>query len=87
MTLKYLTICLRLEKFNKDVEKKNKESSTIMEGNIIKTGLISSIKRKKSFGPKNYLSKKKFNGHCHNYRKARHKLVECRARKMKKDKG
>nr|XP_016458323.1 PREDICTED: uncharacterized protein LOC107782004 [Nicotiana tabacum] len=43
-------------------------------------------KRKKASGPKNYPSKKKFKGNCHNCEKTGHKAVDCRAPKNDKKK-
>nr|XP_016453058.1 PREDICTED: uncharacterized protein LOC107777526 [Nicotiana tabacum] len=83
MTLEYLIVRLRIEENNKAAEKKSRENLTIMGANIVEEASTSK-KRKKSSGPKNYPSKMKFKGNCHNYGKVGHKATECRA--PKKDK-
>ncbi|XP_070051548.1 uncharacterized protein [Nicotiana tomentosiformis] len=55
--------------------------------NIVETALTNPKKRKKSSGPNNYPSKKKFKGNFHNCGKVGHKAVECRAPKKEKKKG
>ncbi|XP_070031901.1 uncharacterized protein [Nicotiana tomentosiformis] len=55
-------IHLRIEEDNKVAEKKSRGNSTIMGENIVEEESTSNIKRKKSSGPKNYPSKKKFKG-------------------------
>ncbi|XP_070046460.1 uncharacterized protein [Nicotiana tomentosiformis] len=87
MTLEDLIIRLRIEEDNKAAEKKSCGNSTIMGENIIEEASTSNRKRKKSSGPKNYLSKKKFKGNCHNCGKVGHKVVDCRAPKKDKKKS
>nr|XP_016455968.1 PREDICTED: uncharacterized protein LOC107779978 [Nicotiana tabacum] len=62
MTLEDLIVRLRIEEDNKAAGKKYRVKSTIMEANIIEEVSTSNKKRKKSSGPKNYPSKKKFKG-------------------------
>ncbi|XP_075083551.1 uncharacterized protein LOC142167286 [Nicotiana tabacum] len=87
MTLEYLIVCLRIEEDNKASEKKFCGNSTIIGANIIEEASTSNRKRKKSSGPKNYPSKKKFKGNCHNCGKVGHKVVDCRAPKKDKKKS
>ncbi|XP_055803610.1 uncharacterized protein LOC129872713 [Solanum dulcamara] len=86
MTLEDLIVRLRIEEDNKAAEKKARGNSIIMGENIVEDGPNKSKKRKKPFGPKNYPSKKKFKGDCHNCGKTKHKAVECRVPKKKKKK-
>ncbi|XP_070047382.1 uncharacterized protein [Nicotiana tomentosiformis] len=86
MTLEDLIVRLRIEEDNKATEKKSRGNSTIMGANIVEEASTSK-KRKKSSGPKNYPSKKKFKGNCHNCGKVGHKAAECRAPKKDKKKS
>ncbi|XP_070057868.1 uncharacterized protein [Nicotiana tomentosiformis] len=72
ITLEVLIVRLRIEEDNKAAEKKSRRNSTIMGANIVEEASTSN-KRKKSSGPKNYPSKKKFKGNCHNCEKVGHK--------------
>ncbi|XP_009608717.1 uncharacterized protein [Nicotiana tomentosiformis] len=83
MTLEDLIIRLRIGGENKATEKKSCGNSTIMGANIVEEASTNK-KRKKPSGPKNYPSKKKFKGNCHNYGKVGHTAANCRA--LKKDK-
>ncbi|XP_070031624.1 uncharacterized protein [Nicotiana tomentosiformis] len=76
MTPKDLIVRLRIEEDNKAAEKKSRGNSTIMGANIIEEASTSNSKRKKSSGPKNYPSKKKFKGNCHNCGKVGHKAMD-----------
>ncbi|XP_075085094.1 uncharacterized protein LOC142168326 [Nicotiana tabacum] len=87
MKLKDLIVRLRIEEDNKDAKKKTRGNSTIMRANIVETAPTNSKKRKKSSGPNNYPSKKKFKGNYHNYGKVRYKAAEYRAPKKEKKKG
>jgi len=58
-----------------------------MGANIIEIASAINRKRKKSYGPKNYPSKKKFKGNCHNYGKVGYKAMDCRAPKKDKKKS
>nr|XP_016469579.1 PREDICTED: uncharacterized protein LOC107791934 [Nicotiana tabacum] len=87
MKLEDLIIRLRIEEDNKVAEKKTRGNSTIMGANIVETTPTSPKKRKKSSGPNNYPSKKKFKGNYHNCEKFRHKVAECRAPKKEKKRG
>ncbi|XP_055835158.1 uncharacterized protein LOC129903633 [Solanum dulcamara] len=87
MTLEDLIVRLRIEEDNKVAEKKARGNLIIMGANIIKDGPNKSKKRKIPSVPKNYPSKKKFKGDCHNCEKTGHKVVECRAPKKEKKKG
>ncbi|XP_070004705.1 uncharacterized protein [Nicotiana sylvestris] len=60
MTLEDLIVPLLIEEDNKAAEKKSRGNSTIMGANIIEETSTSNRNRKKPFGSKNYLSKKKF---------------------------
>uniref|UniRef100_A0A1S3Z597 CCHC-type domain-containing protein n=1 Tax=Nicotiana tabacum TaxID=4097 RepID=A0A1S3Z597_TOBAC len=84
MTLEDLIVRLWIEEDYKAAEKKSRGNSTIMGVNIVKEALTSK-KRKKSSGPKNYPSKKKFKRNCHNCEKVGHKAAECRAPKKDKE--
>ncbi|XP_070010787.1 uncharacterized protein [Nicotiana sylvestris] len=86
MTLEDLIVRLRIEEDNKTAEKKSRENSTIMCANIVEEAPTSK-KKKKPSGPKNYPSKKKFKGNCHNCGKVGHKAAECRAPKKDKKKS
>ncbi|XP_075083587.1 uncharacterized protein LOC142167321 [Nicotiana tabacum] len=86
ITLEDLIVRLRIEEDNKATEKKSRGNSTIMGANIVEEASTSK-KRKKSSGPKNYPSKKKFKGNCHNCVKVGHKATECRAPKKDKKKS
>ncbi|XP_075080166.1 uncharacterized protein LOC142165529 [Nicotiana tabacum] len=86
MTLEDLIVCLRIEEDNKAAEKKSRKNATIMGANIVEEPSTSK-KRKKSSGPKNYPSKKKFKGNCHNCEKVGHKATKCRAPKKDKKKS
>ncbi|XP_055802108.1 uncharacterized protein LOC129871232 [Solanum dulcamara] len=86
MTLEDLIVRLRIEEDNKVAEKKARGNSTIMKANIVEDGPNKSKKRNKSYGPKNYPSKKKFKEDCHNCKKTRRKAVENRAPKKEKKK-
>ncbi|XP_070049976.1 uncharacterized protein [Nicotiana tomentosiformis] len=86
MTLEDLIVRLRIEEDIKAAEKKSRENSTIMDANIIEEASTSK-KRKKSSGPKNYPSKNKFKGNCHNCGKIGQKATECRAPKKDKKKS
>nr|XP_016454297.1 PREDICTED: uncharacterized protein LOC107778532 [Nicotiana tabacum] len=72
ITLEDLIVRLRIEEDNKAAEKKSRRNSIIMGANIVEEASTSN-KRKKSSGPKNYPSKKKFKGNCHNCEKVGHK--------------
>ncbi|XP_075104557.1 uncharacterized protein LOC142178600 [Nicotiana tabacum] len=85
MTLEDLIVRLQLEEDNKAAEKKSRGNSIIMGANIVEEASTSK-KRKKSSGPKNYPSKKKFKGNCHNCGMVGHKAAECRAPKKDKKK-
>nr|XP_016481918.1 PREDICTED: uncharacterized protein LOC107802856 [Nicotiana tabacum] len=65
---------------NKNAEKKSRGNSTIIRANIVEEA-PQNKKRKKTSGPNNYPSKKKFKGNCHNCGKSGHKAVVCRAPK------
>ncbi|XP_019257825.1 PREDICTED: uncharacterized protein LOC109236050 [Nicotiana attenuata] len=78
MTLEDLIVRLRIEEDNKAAEKKSRENSTIMGANIIEEASTSK-KRKKSYGIKNYPSKKKFKGNFRNYGTVGQKAAEYRA--------
>ncbi|XP_016467425.2 uncharacterized protein LOC107790041 [Nicotiana tabacum] len=80
MTLEDLIVRLRIEEDNKAAEKKSRGNSTIMGANIVEEASTSK-KRKRPSGPKNYPSKKRFKGNCHNCGKVGHKATECRAPK------
>ncbi|XP_075103692.1 uncharacterized protein LOC142178261 [Nicotiana tabacum] len=84
--LEDLIVHLRIEEDNKAAETKSRGNSTIMGANIIEEASTSK-KRKKSSGPKNYLSKKKFKGNCHNCGKVGHKAADCRVPKKDKKKS
>nr|XP_016438371.1 PREDICTED: uncharacterized protein LOC107764329 [Nicotiana tabacum] len=86
MTLEDLIVRLRIEEDIKAAEKKSRGNSTIMDANIIEEASTSK-KRKKSSGPKNYPSKNKFKGNCHNCGKIGQKATECRAPKKDKKKS
>ncbi|XP_070025422.1 uncharacterized protein [Nicotiana sylvestris] len=86
MTLEDLIIHLWIEEDNKAAEKKSRENSTIMGANIVEEASTSK-KRKKPSGPKNYPSKKKFKGNCHNCGKVGYKATECHAPKKDKKKS
>ncbi|XP_075109723.1 uncharacterized protein LOC142181160 [Nicotiana tabacum] len=86
MTLEDLIVRLRIEEDNKTAEKKSRGNSTIMGANIVEEAPTSK-KKKKPSGPKNYPSKKKFKGNCHNCGKVGHKAAECRAPKKDKKKS
>ncbi|XP_070050718.1 uncharacterized protein [Nicotiana tomentosiformis] len=86
MMLEDLIVRLRIEEDNKAAKKKSRGNSTIMGANIIEEASTSK-KRKKWSGPKNYPSKKKFKGNCHNCGKVGHKAAECRAPKKDKKKS
>ncbi|XP_075091902.1 uncharacterized protein LOC142172044 [Nicotiana tabacum] len=77
MKLENLIVRLRIEEHNKAAEKKTRENSIIMGANIVETAPTNPKKRKKSSGPKNYPSKKKFKRNCHNCGKLGHKAAEC----------
>ncbi|XP_075102233.1 uncharacterized protein LOC142177445 isoform X2 [Nicotiana tabacum] len=81
-----LIVRLRIEDDNKAADKKSRGNSTIMGANIVEEASTSK-KRKKSSGPKNYLSKKKFKGNCHICENVGHKATECRAPKKDKKKS
>ncbi|XP_070003876.1 uncharacterized protein [Nicotiana sylvestris] len=66
MKLEDLIVRLRIEEDNKAAEKKTCGNSTIMGANIVETAPTNPKKWKKSSGPNNYPSKKKFKGNCHN---------------------
>ncbi|XP_070030548.1 uncharacterized protein [Nicotiana sylvestris] len=85
MTLEDLIVRLRIEEDNKNAEKKSRGNSTIIRANIVEEA-PQNKKRKKASGPKNYPSKKKFKGNCHNCGKSGHKAVDCRAPKNDKKK-
>ncbi|XP_070003221.1 uncharacterized protein [Nicotiana sylvestris] len=85
MTLEDLIVRLRIEEDNKNAEKKSRGNSTIMGANVVEEA-PQNKKRKKASGPKNYPSKKKFKGNCHNCRRSGHKAVDCRAPKNDKKK-
>nr|XP_009794184.1 PREDICTED: uncharacterized protein LOC104240970 [Nicotiana sylvestris] len=85
MELEDLIFRLRIEEDNKAAKKKSRGNSTIMSANIVEE-TSTSKKRKKSSGPKNYPSKKRFKGNCHNCGKVGHKATECRASKKDKKK-
>ncbi|XP_009612479.1 uncharacterized protein [Nicotiana tomentosiformis] len=68
-------------------EKKTRGNSTIMGANIVETAPTNPKKRKKSFEPNNYPSKKKFKGNCRNCEKVGHKDAKCCAPKKEKKKG
>ncbi|XP_055823171.1 uncharacterized protein LOC129891735 [Solanum dulcamara] len=87
MTLEDLIVRLRIEEDNKAAENKARGNSIIMGENIIEDGPNKSKKRKKPSGSKNYPSKKKFKGDCHNCGKTGHKAMKCRASKKEKKKG
>ncbi|XP_070007203.1 uncharacterized protein [Nicotiana sylvestris] len=80
MTLEDLIGRLRIEEDNKNAEKKSRGNSTIIRANIVEVA-PQNKKRKKASGPKNYPSKKKFKGNCHNCGKFGHKAVDYRAPK------
>ncbi|XP_070051520.1 uncharacterized protein [Nicotiana tomentosiformis] len=84
MKLEDLIVRLRIEEDNKAAEKKTRGNSIIMRANIVETAPTNPNKRKKSSGPNNYPSKKKFKGNCHNCEKVGHKTAECRAPKKEK---
>ncbi|XP_019231786.1 PREDICTED: uncharacterized protein LOC109212591 [Nicotiana attenuata] len=86
MTLEDLIVRLRIEEDNKAAEKKSHGNSTIMGANIVEEASTSK-KRKKPYGPKNYPSKKRFKGNCHNCGHVGHKATECRAPKKDKKKS
>ncbi|XP_075110198.1 uncharacterized protein LOC142181242 [Nicotiana tabacum] len=85
MTLEDLIVRLRIEEDNKNAEKKSHGNSTIMGANVVEEA-PQNKKRKKASGPKNYPSKKKFKGNCHNCGRSGHKAVDCRAPKNDKKK-
>ncbi|XP_016473600.1 uncharacterized protein LOC107795471 [Nicotiana tabacum] len=85
MTPEDLIVRLRIEEDNNAAEKKCRGNSTIMSANIVEEASTSK-KRKKPSGPKNYPSKKKFKGNCHNCENVGHKAVECCAPKTDKKK-
>ncbi|XP_070049711.1 uncharacterized protein [Nicotiana tomentosiformis] len=87
MKLENLIVRLRIEEHNKAAEKKTRENSIIMGANIVETAPTNPKKRKKSSGPKNYPSKKKFKRNCHNCGKLGHKAAECCVSKKEKKKG
>nr|XP_009622350.1 uncharacterized protein LOC104113772 [Nicotiana tomentosiformis] len=87
MTLEVLIVRLWIEEDNKAAEKKSCGNSTIMGANIIGEASTSNRKRKKLSGPKNYPSKKRFKGNCHNCGKVGHKVMDCRATKKDKKKN
>ncbi|XP_070047048.1 uncharacterized protein LOC142169771 [Nicotiana tabacum] len=86
MMLEDLIVCLRIEEDNKATEKKSGGNSKIMDENIVEEASTSK-KKKKLSGPKNYPSKKKFKGNCHNCGKVRYKVADCRAPKKDKKKS
>lgn len=57
-----------------------------MGANIVKTAPTNPKKQKKSSGPNNYPSKKKFKENCHNCGKVGHKAAEYRTPKKEKKK-
>lgn len=65
MTLEDLIVRLRIEEDNKNAEKKSHGHSIVMGANVVKEA-PQNKKRKKASGTKNYPSKKKFKGNCHN---------------------
>nr|XP_033514693.1 uncharacterized protein LOC117279314 [Nicotiana tomentosiformis] len=87
MKLEDLIVRLRIEEENKAAEKKTCGNSTIMGANIVETIPTNPKKRKKSSGPNNYPSKKKFKGNFHNYGKGGYKAAKCRALKKEKKNG
>nr|XP_009757040.1 PREDICTED: uncharacterized protein LOC104209965 [Nicotiana sylvestris] len=78
-------VAARIEEDNKNAEKKSCGNSTIIRANIVEEA-PQNKKRKKASGPKNYPSKKKFKGNCHNCGKSGHKAVDSRAPKNDKKK-
>nr|XP_016502415.1 PREDICTED: uncharacterized protein LOC107820615 [Nicotiana tabacum] len=86
MTLEDLIVRLRIEEDNKAAKKKSRGSSTIMGANIVEEASTSK-KRKKLSGSKNYPSKKRFKGNCHNCGKVGHKATERHAPKKDKKKS
>ncbi|XP_070024701.1 uncharacterized protein [Nicotiana sylvestris] len=87
MMLEDLIVRLRIEEDNKAAEKMSRGNSTIMRVNIVEESSTRNKKRKKLFGPKNYPSKKKFKGNCHNCDKVGHKSVDYHAPKKDKKKS